>query len=447
MSGDSPACPQGDTSDAARRDDDDFGFETRAVHAGARPDPLTGARNTPIYQTASYVFEDVEHAADLFNLQTFGFIYSRLTNPTVAVLEERIANLEDGRAAVCAASGHAAQFLTFFTLLEPGDEFVASRNLYGGSITQFGLSFKRLGWTCHFVDPRDPENFRRALTPRCKAIFLEQLANPSGIVVDVEPIADIAREAGIPLIIDNTVPTPYLFRPFEWGADIAVHSTTKFLGGHGLALGGAVVESGRFDWSQNDKFPGMTNPEPAYHGLIFHETFGDFGFTTKARAVALRDFGPALSPANALYTITGIETLPLRMERHVRNAQAVAEFLEGHRAVAWVSYAGLKSSPYHQLARKYLPKGAGAVFTFGLKGGFEAGVKLVEGVELFSHLANIGDTRSLILHPASTTHRQLTEEQQLASGAGPDVVRVSVGIESVDDLIRDLEKGLAASQA
>jgi O-acetylhomoserine (thiol)-lyase len=425
----------------------EFGFETRAIHAGARPDPLTGARNTPIYQTTSYVFEDVEHAADLFNLQTFGFIYSRLTNPTVSVLEERIANLEGGRAAVCSASGHAAQFLTFFTLLEPGDEFVASRNLYGGSITQFGLSFKRLGWTCHFVDPVDPENFRAALTPRCKAIFLEQLANPSGIVVDVEPIAEIAREAGIPLIVDNTVPTPYLFRPFEWGADLVVHSTTKFLGGHGLALGGALVESGRFDWGQNDKFPGMVNPEPAYHGLIFHETFGDFGFTTKARAVALRDFGPSLSPANAFYTITGIETLSLRMDRHIGNAEAVAAFLESHPAVARVSYAGLDSSPYRQLAKKYLPKGAGAVFTFGLKGGYEAGIKLVEAVELFSHLANIGDTRSLILHPASTTHRQLTEDQQLAAGAGPDVIRLSIGLESADDLIRDLSQGLAAAQS
>ncbi len=423
----------------------EFGFETRAIHAGARPDPVTGARNTPIYQTTSYVFEDVEHAADLFNLQTFGFIYSRLTNPTVSVLEERIANLEGGRAAVCSASGHAAQFLTFFTLLEPGDEFVASRNLYGGSITQFGLSFKRLGWTCHFVDPVDPENFRAALTPRCKAIFLEQLANPSGIVIDVEPIAEIAREAGIPLIVDNTVPTPYLFRPFEWGADLVVHSTTKFLGGHGLALGGALVESGHFDWGKNDKFPGMVNPEPAYHGLIFHETFGDFGFTTKARAVALRDFGPALSPANAFYTITGIETLPLRMARHVENALAVAEFLETHPAVARVFYAGLKSSPYHRLAKKYLPKGAGSVFTFGLKGGYEAGIKLVESVELFSHLANIGDTRSLILHPASTTHRQLTEEQQLAAGAGPDVIRLSIGLESADDLIRDLDQSLAAA--
>ncbi|MCP5373016.1 MAG: O-acetylhomoserine aminocarboxypropyltransferase [Hyphomicrobiales bacterium] len=422
-----------------------FGFETRAIHAGARPDPTTGARNTPIFQTTSYVFDDVDHAADLFNLQTFGFIYSRLTNPTVSVLEERIANLEDGRAAVCAASGHAAQFLTFFTLLGPGDEFVASRNLYGGSITQFGLSFKKLGWTCHFVDPTDPENFRRALTPKCKAIFLEILANPGGIVVDVEPVAAIAREAGIPLIVDNTMATPYLCRPFEWGADIVVHSTTKFLSGHGTSVGGAVVESGRFDWAQNDKFPCMTQPEPAYHGLTFYETFGDFGFTTKARAVALRDFGPTLSPANAFYTITGIETLHLRMERHVQNAQAVAEFLEGHPAVAGVSYAGLPSSPYHDLARKYLPRGPGSVFTCRLKGGFEAGVRLVESVELFSHLANIGDTRSLILHPASTTHRQLSPEQQVAAGAGPDVVRLSIGLETADDLLRDLDRGLAAT--
>jgi OAH/OAS sulfhydrylase len=424
-----------------------FGFETRSIHAGARPDPLTGARNTPIYQTTSYVFESVDHAADLFNLQTFGFIYSRLTNPTVAVLEERIANLEGGRAAVCAGSGHAAQFLLFFTLLEPGDEFVASRNLYGGSITQFGLSFKRLGWTCRFVDPGDPENFRAALNSRNKAIFVEQLANPSGRVIDVEPIAAIASAAGIPLIIDNTAATPYLFRPFEWGADLVVHSTTKFLGGHGLAMGGAVVESGRFDWARNDKFPGMTKPDPAYHGLTFYETFGDFGFTMRARAVALRDFGPALSPQNAFYTITGIETLPLRMARHVENAEAVAEFLENHPAVTWVSYAGLKSSPSYPLARKYLPRGAGSLFTFGVKGGYEAGIKLVEAVELFSHLANIGDTRSLIIHPASTTHRQLTDAQRIEAGAGPDVVRLSVGLETVEDLIRDLDQALAKSQA
>ena len=421
----------------------DFGFETRAVHAGARPDPVTGARNTPIYQTTSYVFENVEHAADLFNLQTFGFIYSRLTNPTVAVLEERIANLEGGRAAVCAASGHAAQFLTFFTLLEPGDEFVASRNLYGGSITQFGISFKRLGWTCHFVDPRDPENFRRAITPKTKAIFIEVLANPGGVIVDLEAVAAIAHDAGIPLIVDNTLATPYLCRPFEWGADLIVHSTTKFLSGHGTSLGGALIESGKFDWARNDKFPTMTKPDPAYHGLTFYETFGDFGFTMKARAVALRDFGPALSPANAFYTITGIETLALRMERHIANALAVAEFLEGHPQVAWVSYAGLKSSPFHALARKYLPLGPGAVFTFGLKGGYDAGVRLVESVNLFSHLANIGDTRSLVIHPASTTHRQLTPEQRVAAGAGPEVIRLSVGIETATDLISDLDQALA----
>lgn len=422
-----------------------FGFDTRAIHAGARPDPVTGARNTPIFQTTSYVFEDAEHAADLFNLQTFGFIYSRLTNPTVAVLEERIANLEGGRACVCAASGHAAQFLTFFTLLGPGDEFIASRNLYGGSITQFGISFKKLGWTCRFVDPSDPENFRAALTPNTKAIFLEQLANPGGIVVDVEPVAEIARQAGIPLIVDNTVPTPCLFRPFDWGADLVVHSTTKFLSGHGTSLGGALVESGRFDWAQNDKFPGMTEPEPAYHGLTFYETFGDFGFTMKARAVSLRDFGPAMAPANAFYTITGIETLGLRMQRHTENALAVAEFLERHPAVAWVSYAGLPSSPHYALAKKYLPNGCGALFTFGLKGGYDAGVRLVERVELFSHLANIGDTRSLVIHPASTTHRQLTPEQQTAAGAGPDVVRLSIGLENVDDLMRDLDGALTAA--
>ncbi len=382
-----------------------YGFETRAIHAGAAPDPVTGARSTPIYQTTSYVFEDVDHAASLFNLHNFGYIYSRLTNPTVAVLEERIASLEGGRAAVAAASGHAAQFLTFFTLLQPGDEFLASRNLYGGSLTQFALSFKKLGWTCHFVDPGDPENFRRALTPQCKAIFVENLANPGGIIVDIEKVAAIAHDAGIPLIVDNTLATPYLCRPFDWGADLIVHSTTKFLSGHGAALGGTVVESGRFDWSQNDKFPSLTDPEPAYHGLRFFENFGDFAFTTKARAVALRDFG----------------------------------------RVAWVSYAGLKTSPYYELAKKYVPKGAGAVFTFGVKGGYEAGIKLVESVRLFSHLANIGDTRSLILHPASTTHRQLSDEQRLAAGAGPDVVRLSIGLETAEDLIRDLDEALAAA--
>jgi O-acetylhomoserine (thiol)-lyase len=424
-----------------------YGFETRAIHAGASPDPTTGARITPIFQTTAYVFDDVDHAASLFNLHNFGYIYARLTNPTVAVLEERVANLEGGRAAVAAASGHAAQFLIFATMMEQGDEFLASRNLYGGSLTQFGLSFKKLGWTCHFVDPIDPENFRRALTPRCKAIFLESLANPGGIIVDLEAVAKIAHDAGIPLIVDNTLATPYLCRPFEWGADLIVHSTTKFLDGHGNSLGGVVVESGRFDWSNGGKFPALTEPEPAYHGLRFYENFGDFAFTTKARAVALRDFGPTLAPMNAFLTITGIETLHVRMERHVANAQKVAEFLERHPRVAWVSYAGLESSPYKALARKYMPRGAGAVFTFGVRGGYEAGIRLVEGVQLFSHLANIGDTRSLILHPASTTHRQLSDEQRLAAGAGPDVIRLSIGLETAADLIADLDQALELAGA
>jgi OAH/OAS sulfhydrylase len=424
-----------------------YGFETRAIHAGAAPDPTTGARITPIFQTAAYVFDDVDHAASLFNLHNFGYIYARLTNPTVAVLEERIASLEGGRAACAAASGHAAQFLIFATMMEQGDEFVASRNLYGGSLTQFGLSFKKLGWKCHFVDPHDPENFRRALTPRCKAIFLESLANPGGIIVGLEAVARIAHDAGIPMIVDNTLATPYLCRPIEWGADLVVHSTTKFLDGHGNSLGGVVVESGKFDWSQGGKFPALTEPEPAYHGLRFYENFGDFAFTTKARAVALRDYGPTLAPMNAFLTITGIETLHVRMERHVANAQKVAEYLERHPQVAWVTYAGLESSPYRKLARKYLPRGAGAVFTFGVRGGYDAGVKLVENVRLFSHLANIGDTRSLILHPASTTHRQLSDEQRLAAGAGPDVIRLSIGLETADDLIADLDQALETAAA
>ena len=361
---------------AAKADDAphrDFGFATRAIHAGAQPDPTTGARATPIYQTTSYVFDDVEQAASLFNLHSFGHIYSRLSNPTVSVLEERVATLEGGRAGVCAASGHAAQFLTFFTLLDPGDHFVASRNLYGGSLTQFGLSFKKLGWHCTFVDPSDPANFKAAIQANTKGIFIEALANPGGVVVDIEAVAQVAHDAGIPLIVDNTLATPYLCRPIQWGADIVVHSTTKFLAGHGNSLGGCVVESGKFDWKQGGKFASMTEPEPAYHGLNFYETFGDFAFTTKARAVALRDFGPAMAPMNAFLTLTGIETLHLRMQRHTENALKVAQFLAGHPKVSWVSYAGLPSSPYHPLVQKYLPNGAGAVFTIGLKDGFEAG--------------------------------------------------------------------------
>jgi len=425
----------------------DFGFETRMIHAGAQPEPVTGARQTPIFQNTSYVFHDVDHAASLFNLQTFGFIYSRLTNPTVAALEERIASLEAGRGATCCASGHAAQVMTFFAFMEPGDAFIASNRLYGGSVTQFGKSFRKFDWRAHFVDVDDPENVRRALTPKCKAIFVESLANPGGVVSDLEPLAEIAREAGIPLIVDNTLATPYLCQPFEWGADLVVHSTTKYLSGNGTSIGGCVVDSGAFDWGQNDKFTGLSEPEPAYHELRFWETFGDLAFTVYSHAVGLRDLGATMAPMNAFQTLLGAETLSLRMERHCANAQAVAEFLEGHRAVSWVSYAGLENSPYHGLARKYLPKGAGAVLTFGVKGGFEAGVRMVEACELFSHLANIGDTRSLVLHPASTTHRQLTDEQRDAAGALPDVVRLSVGLESIDDLIADLDQALKVATA
>ncbi len=422
------------------------GFETRAIHAGTPPDPTTGARIMPIYHTTAYVFDDVDHAASLFDLSTFGYIYSRLTNPTVAALEERVASLENGRGATACASGHAAQLLAFFSFMEPGDQFVASRKLYGGSITQFGKTFKKFGWEVIFVDPDDPRNFERALTPKCKAIFVENLANPGGVVVDIEPVAAIAHAAGIPLIVDNTLASPFLSQPIEWGADIVIHSMTKFLGGHGNSMGGVVVDSGRFDWAQNDKFAGLTEPEAAYHGLRFYETFGDMALVMHMRAVGLRDLGPALSPTNAFLILTGTETLALRMQRHCENALAVAAFLERHPAVSWVSYAGLPSSPYHALAAKYMPGGAGSVFTFGVKGGYEAGIKVVEACDLLSHLANIGDTRSLILHPASTTHRQLTEAQRVAAGAGPDVIRLSIGLETVDDIIVDLDQALAAAR-
>lgn len=421
----------------------EYGFDTRAVHAGAAPDSVTGARTTPIYQSVGFVFDDADHAASLFNLQTVGFIYTRLTNPTVSVLEERVASLENGRGAVACASGHAAQQLALYPLMESGDEFVAGRFLYGGSITQFSHSFSRFGWTCRFADTDDPDAVRAAVNDKTRCIFVESLANPGGIVVDIEAMAKIAHDAGIPLIVDNTMATPYLHRPIDFGADIVVHSLTKFMGGHGNSLGGVVVEAGGFDWGASGKFPAMTEPSPSYHGLRFAETFGDFAYTLKIRADALRDLGPALSPQNAFNLITGIETLAVRMERHVANAQAVAEFLEKHEKVEWVSYAGLRSSPYAKLAKKYMPKGPGAVFTFGVKGGYEAGVKVVDSVRIFSHLANIGDTRSLIIHPASTTHNQLTDEQKVAAGASPEIVRLSVGIETVDDLIADLDQALA----
>ena len=418
------------------------GFETLSIHAGASPDPVTGARMTPIYQTTSYVFDDADHAASLFNLQVPGFIYSRLTNPTVSVLEERIATLEGGRGATATASGHAAQILALFPLMGPGDDFVASNKLYGGSINQFGHAIAKFGWKAKFVDPDDAENFRAAIGPRTKAVFIESLANPGGVVVDVAAVAAVAHAAGVPLIVDNTLATPWLWRPIEHGADLVIHSTTKFLSGNGTAVGGVVVDSGRFNWMQGDKFPSLSRPAPEYHGLTFAETFGDLAFTIYGHAVGLRDLGPSQSPFNAWLTLLGIETLPLRMERHCTNALAVAQWLEKHPTVSWVSHAGLKSSPYHARAAKYLPKGAGAVFTFGLKGGYKAGIALVEGVDLLSHLANIGDTRSLILHPASTTHRQLTDEQQIAAGAGPDVVRLSIGLESLDDILADLDQAL-----
>ncbi len=424
----------------------EYGFETLSVHAGASPDPTTGARVTPIYQSTAYVFEDADDAASLFNLQTFGNIYSRLTNPTVSVLEERVATLEGGTAAVAVASGHAAQLVALHTLLSAGDEFIASSKLYGGSITQFSSSFAKMSWTCHFVDPDDVENFRAALTPKVKAIFIENLANPGGVVVDTEAVAKIAHEAQVPLIVDNTLATPYLCRPFEWGADIVIHSATKFLGGHGNSLGGVIVDGGRFDWAAAPgKYPALTEPTASYHGLRFYETFGDFGFAVACRAQGLRDLGPALSPFNAFLILTGIETLPLRIDRHSKNALEIATFLERHGAIDWVSYPGLAGDPYHELANKYLKGGYGSVYTIGLKGGFEAGLKLVENVQIFSHLANIGDTRSLILHPASTTHRQLSEEQLIACGAGPEVVRLSSGIETAADLIADLDQALNKS--
>jgi O-acetylhomoserine (thiol)-lyase len=418
------------------------GIETLAVHAGAAPDPHTGARQTPIYQTTSYVFEDADHAASLFNLQLPGFIYSRLTNPTVAVLEERVAALEGGRGATATASGHAAQILALFPLMHPGDEIVASNKLYGGSLNQMGHSYKKFGWKASFVDPDAPENFARAVTDRTKAIFIESLANPGGIVVDIAAVAAVAEKAGIPLLLDNTMATPYLCRPIEHGADMVIHSTTKFLSGNGTAVGGVVVDSGTFDWFQSDKFPSLAKPAPEYHGLTFAETFGDTAYTIYGHAIGLRDLGACQSPMNAWLTLLGIETLPLRMERHCANALAVAQFLSKHPAVDWVSYAGLPTDRYHALQQRYMPKGAGSVFTFGVKGGYAAGVRVIEGVELFSHLANIGDTRSLILHPASTTHRQLTEEQQKACGAGPEVIRLSIGIETADDIIADLDRAL-----
>ena len=417
-------------------------FDTLAIHAGAKPDPTTGARITPIYQTASYVFDDVDHAAALFGLQTFGNIYTRIGNPTCAVLEERIAALEGGTAGLAVASGHAAQVVVMHTLMMPGDEFVASKKLYGGSINQFNHSYKNFGWNVVWADPDDLSTFEKAVSPKTKAIFIESIANPGGVITDIEGIANIARKAGVPLIVDNTLATPYLCKPIDYGADVIVHSLTKFLGGHGNSIGGMIVDGGTFNWSRDKKYPMLSEPRPEYSGMVLHETFGNFAFAIACRVLGLRDLGPALSPFNAFLILTGTETLGLRMQRHCDNTLAVAEWLSQRPEVAWVSYPGLPSDKYHALAKKYAPKGAGAVFTFGLKGGYDAGVKLVSNVKLFSHLANIGDTRSLIIHPASTTHKQLSDAQKTQAGAGPDVVRLSIGLEDKADIIADLEQAL-----
>jgi O-acetylhomoserine (thiol)-lyase len=419
------------------------GFATLAIHAGAQPDPTTGARATPIYQTTSYVFEDADHAASLFGLQTFGNIYTRIGNPTTAVLEERVAALEGGTAGLATASGHAAQVLAFHSIMRPGDEFVASKKLYGGSINQFNHAFKNFDWHVKWADPDDISSFEKAITPKTKAIFTESIANPGGVICDIEAMSAIAKKAHIPLIVDNTLATPYLWTPIQHGADIVIHSLTKFLGGHGNSIGGMIVDAGTFDWSRDDRYPMLSKPRPEYHGIVLHETFGNFAFAIACRVLGLRDMGPAISPFNSFLILTGIETLPLRIQRHCDNALAVAQWLSQHNKVAWVSYPGLEADRYHKLARRYVPKGAGSVFTFGLKGGYDAGIKLVSNVRLFSHLANIGDTRSLIIHPASTTHRQLTDEQKVAAGAGPDVVRLSIGIEDKDDIMADLEQALA----
>ncbi len=421
--------------------DHEYGFDTLCLHAGQIPDAATGSRAVPIYQTSSYVFDSPDHAASLFNLQTFGNVYSRLSNPTVAVLEERIAAIENGRAAVATGSGMAAQMIALLNICEAGDEIVAARTLYGGTHTQLDVNFRKLGINTVFVDSDDPENFARAITPKTKVIYAETMGNPSLNVLDIETVARIANQAGLPLFIDNTFASPFLCQPFRWGAAISLHSATKFIGGHGTTMGGIIVESGKFPWD-NGKFATMTEPSQGYHGVRFYETFGDFGFTMKCRMEGLRTFGPALSPMNAFLLLQGVETLPLRMERHCSNTLAVARFLQDHPKVAWVNYPGLENNRYYDLAKKYLPKGAGAVLSFGIKGGAAAGQKFIDSVEFLSHLANIGDAKTLVIHPASTTHRQLSEAQQVAAGVPPDLIRLSVGLETLDDILWDIDQAL-----
>jgi O-acetylhomoserine (thiol)-lyase len=419
-----------------------FGIETLALHAGQIPDAVTGARAVPLYQTTSYVFDSADHAASLFNLQTFGNVYSRLSNPTTAVFEERVAALEGGRAALATATGQAAEMAAILTLCEAGDHIVSASTLYGGTYTLLDVNLRRLGINTTFVNPDEPENFRRSITPQTKLLYAETLGNPLLNIVDIEALARIAHEAGVPLMIDNTVASPYLCRPFEWGADIVVHSATKYIGGHGTTMGGVIVESGKFPWD-NGRFPGMTEPSRGYHGVMFYETFGDFSYTMKARMEIMRTFGPSLSPFNAWMLLQGLETLPVRMERHSENALAVARFLESHPMVSWVNYPGLPGNKYHDLARKYLSKGGSGLLNFGVKGGASAGEKFIEGATFMSHLANIGDAKTLIIHPASTTHRQMSEEEQAKAGVTPDMIRISVGLETLDDILWDIDNALS----
>ena len=433
----------GHSADSPAPDGQDhiFGFDTLTVHAGQRPDPTTGARAMPIYQTTSFVFEDTDHAAELFALQRFGNIYTRIMNPTNGAFEERMATLEGGVGALSVASGHAAQFIALATILSPGDQIVSSNALYGGSYTQLGITLRKWGIDVVFVDPDDPENFRRAITPKTRALYGETIGNPRINVLDIQALADIAHEAGVPLIIDNTFATPYLCRPIDFGADIVVHSATKFIGGHGTSIGGVIVDAGRFPWD-NGNFPGLTEPSPGYHGMRFYEQFNIYAFIMKARVETLRDIGPALSPFNAFLFLQGLETLHVRMDRHVQNAQKIAEYLAAHPLVNWVNYPGLASSPDHALAQKYLPKGAGAIFCFGVTGGRETGKAFIESLEMISHLANVGDAKTLVIHPASTTHQQMSDEEQINAGLGPDLIRISIGLEDPADIIWDLNQAL-----
>src|SRR5687767_5737039 len=418
-----------------------YGFETLCLHAGQIPDPATGARAAPIYQTTSFVFDSAEHAASLFNLQTFGNVYSRISNPTVAVFEERIAAIEGARSALATATGQAAEATAILTLCSAGDHIVSASTLYGGTHTLLHVNLKKLGIETTFVDADDPQNFRKAIQKNTKLLYAETLGNPLINLVDIEALAKIAHEAQIPLVLDNTVPSPYLCRPLEWGADIVVHSATKYIGGHGTTMGGVIVESGRFNWG-NGKFPEFTSPSPGYHGVIFHETFGDFGFTMKARMEIMRTFGPALAPINAWLLLQGLESLHVRMERHCTNALAVAQYLKNHPRVAWVNYPGLPGSKYFALAQKYFPQGASGLLNFGVKGGAKAGERFIQAAQFMSHLANIGDAKTLVIHPASTTHRQMDEADQLKAGVTPDMIRISVGIETLDDILWDLDQAL-----